>query len=307
MVETVPQGSWATVPATSPGYGPPARFATRMRGYRIIGATLSLLVLAVLWGIAVNTRTGQLVDTLTMDAAGAHLDLGIASSRALGALVSLPTLIAIGIFILVVTTVRGRLGLAVRAVLVFAGANVATQLLKDHLSRPRLGIGHPLENSFPSGHVTVVASLSVVLIAIVPIGARALMTYVSAALTSLVGVVVMSLGWHRLSDVVAAIAISAFFGLLALPSEWVPQRPRIWGSFLAWVSTLAVIASVIALFVVILKLPFGPGVVTAQTINNVASHPNPGVYVAVICVGIIVGSSGIMASSIDRLAGGTPR
>ena len=291
---------------------PPERFRTRMRGYRAVWVMVCVLALPVLWVGAVRTRSGQLMDTLAMNAVQGHIPFRSAPARTLEILVSVPALLLIGCVIVVVTLMRHRLGLTFRAALVFAAANVTTQLLKDFLPRPALGIGHTLDNSFPSGHVTVVASVVVIAIAVVPAGVRCLVAYLGAILTTLTGLSVISLGWHRPSDVIGALMVVCFYSLLALPSEWRPSRSRTWTSLLGWLGFLSLVVStggfvLVARTVLADPLIFGSGPVTAGTLIAIASWTNPGVYLTLISAGLVAGASALLAFAVDRLAGCSPR
>ena len=310
-------GLQRSVPAqTRPPAGtpptPPQHFRTRMRGYRVVWAIICFLALPMLWYGAVRTRSGQLMDTLSMNAVQEHMPLRTVPVRTLEVLVSVPTLVVIGVVLVAVTLLRRRLGLTVRAGLVFVAANVTTQVLKDFLPRPNMGIGHVLENSFPSGHVTAAASVVVVAIAVVPVGVRSLVAYVGAVFMALVGLAVVNVGWHRPSDVLGALIVVCFFALLMLPSEWIPSRPRIWSSLLAWLGVLILAASTIgfafvARYLLGDPLIFGSGPVTASTLVAVAARANPGAYLTLISTGFIAGGSALLASAVDRLAGGAPR
>jgi len=104
---------------------------------------------------------------------------------------------------------------------VVAGANVTTQLLKVVLEHTRNkawehGFSMPWSTSFPSGHTTAAASIAVALLLVVPAGYRLLAVGVGAALTGVVGLAVVILGWHYPSDVLGALLVVAIWGLCAV-------------------------------------------------------------------------------------------
>ncbi len=108
-----------------------------------------------------------------------------------------------------------------REVLVVAGANVTTQVLKGVLEHARTkafehGWELPWPNSFPSGHTTAAASIAVALLLVAPAGYRLLAAAVGAALTGAVGLSVVILGWHYPSDVLGALLVVATWGLCAV-------------------------------------------------------------------------------------------
>ena len=118
---------------------------------------------------------------------------------------------------------RKRPTLAGRALGMVIGANVTTQLLKDMISRPDLGMTTGISNSLPSGHSTVAVTLSLALVAIAPQWLRAPSAWIGWAWTSLMSVSVMMEGWHRPSDVITAALIAGAWALTLSPIE---RRPR---------------------------------------------------------------------------------
>jgi membrane-associated phospholipid phosphatase len=130
--------------------------------------------------------------------------------------------------------VRGGFGLAAATLVLLGGANATTQVLKVLLERPNL-LGHAAYatgNSFPSGHVTLVASLGFAFILVVPRRLRTPVAIVAAVLVAAVGVSTITAGWHRLADVVGAILISLAWAsivtaALVRAQGWMPRRT--WG------------------------------------------------------------------------------
>jgi membrane-associated phospholipid phosphatase len=115
----------------------------------------------------------------------------------------------------------GRRREALVAVVVVAGANVTTQTLKSVLEHVRTkafehGYEFPWPNSFPSGHTTAAASIAVALLLVAPAAHRLLAAGVGAALTAVVGVSVVVLGWHNPSDVLGALLVVATWGFCAV-------------------------------------------------------------------------------------------
>lgn len=123
--------------------------------------------------------------------------------------------LALGLLLVVVLAVlRRRLPLAVASVVLVGGANVTTQLLKKVvLERPDLGLGSA--NSLPSGHTTVAATLAVALVLVVPVAVRSTAAVLGAAYAAATGVSTLVAGWHRPSDVAAALlVVAAWTGLV---------------------------------------------------------------------------------------------
>ena len=106
--------------------------------------------------VALHTGAGQRLDERAMRTVVAGRDTELTVLSLLGR-VSIGAVLAVSIVCVVLAIMRGRVRLAVAALLVIAGANVTTQLLKEVvLERSALDVIAP--NSLPSGHTTVVAS-----------------------------------------------------------------------------------------------------------------------------------------------------
>jgi membrane-associated phospholipid phosphatase len=119
-----------------------------------------------------------------------------------------------------IALLRGRPSGALAAVLVVAGANVTTQLLKVLLAHPRVKLaigGDPFEpNTFPSGHTTAAASIAVAYLFVVPAALRKPTLIVGAIFTLAVGCSVVAIGWHYPSDVLGGILVAAGWGFAVL-------------------------------------------------------------------------------------------
>jgi membrane-associated phospholipid phosphatase len=177
--------------------------------------------------------------------AGRHLDLrlffrlvehkhssGGALADAIASLANpLPMLVMLAVAC-AVALLRGRSSAALAAVLVVAGANVTTQLLKVLFAHPRVKAavgGDPFEpNTFPSGHATAAASIAIAYAFVVPAALRNLTATLGAAFALAVGGSVVVIGWHYPSDVAAGFLIAAGWGfaVLAAMRLIVPRSPR---------------------------------------------------------------------------------
>jgi hypothetical protein len=113
---------------------------------------------------------------------------------------------------------RRRPGVGLAAVCLVGGANLTTQVLKYGVfARPDYGITHALQNSLPSGHTTVAASISCAAILVVGPAMRPLIALCGAAYTALTGFSTVVMAWHRPGDVIAAIAVvAAWTGIVTL-------------------------------------------------------------------------------------------
>lgn len=113
------------------------------------------------------------------------------------------------------------------ALLALAGANVTTQALKAVLPRPDFDNGVPWAggNSLPSGHTTLVAGAAAAALLLVPARWRASTAVLGAAATAFTGSAAYLEAWHRPSDMAAACAVAAFWGVLVAPWRSGPAQP----------------------------------------------------------------------------------
>jgi membrane-associated phospholipid phosphatase len=167
---------------------------------------LGVLTLVVLVRIALGSQRGQQWDDSAMHTVMGGRDTQLAVLSLLG-YVGIGAVIAVVAGCAVVSVMRGRVALAVGAAVVIAGANVTTQVLKHTvLDRPDLGLG--TLNSLPSGHTTVVASSVGAALLVAPRAWRPLVALAGGLATTMTGASTVVAGWHRPSDVVAALAVS---------------------------------------------------------------------------------------------------
>jgi membrane-associated phospholipid phosphatase len=167
---------------------------------------LGVLTLVVLVRVALGSQRGQDWDDAAMNTVVGGRDTQLTVLSLLG-YVGIGALVAVVAACVVVSVLRGRTALAVGAAVVVAGSNVTTQLLKHVvLDRPDLGLG--TLNSLPSGHTTVVASAVGASLLVAPRAWRPLVALGGGLATTMTGASTIVAGWHRPSDVVAALAVS---------------------------------------------------------------------------------------------------
>ena len=201
-------------------------------GYGVrLGALLVALLCAVgVWlvqQVAVQTVAGQRRDIVALDAitslaptawdrAGDQVSEGLFGAAIIVSL-------AIGLSALVQLRPDR---LAVLAITV-GGANLATQLLKHVvIERPAYTWTEP--NSLPSGHVTMVTSVALMLVLLTAGAVRTLLVVVAAVAAFAVSVAVMVGGWHRPSDVVAAVLVCGCFAALTVAVVGHESRAQAW-------------------------------------------------------------------------------
>lgn len=277
--------------------------ARRHRSAAVIG---SLSTLVPLTYVSLWTVVGQNLDTLAMEAmvespiaAVLHLDV-------LRAAVSVPGLVVASVLLALAALLRRRPALAWRALLVVGGVNLTAQLLKAILSRPYLGVSFNLQNSYPSGHVAYAAAISIALIMVAPKGWRSPAALLGWVWSSLMGIMVISAGWHRLADVVASLLIAAIWGFAAAPAELRSRAaPRLVRAVLP--TTLTMIVAGITLLVVA-GVVLSPNVASPLhqwqmleliTASGVARNA---LFGAVLL--LVSGVGGLILNGVDRLSAG---
>ncbi|MDO4613618.1 MAG: phosphatase PAP2 family protein [Actinomycetaceae bacterium] len=229
---------------------PPAGlWPSRLR--RLFGSLTAAGLVWGLWATCVETVPGQMWDGAAMEAVGGVLAPRISGyDRLLLAAVSVPTLVGLMVAAGIVALLRHRPALACRALVVIAASTVSTQVLKHLvLTRPDLGVTLGAPNSFPSGHVTAAATAATALTIVVTPRLRSVVAVAGAAWTTLMGYAVVLNGWHRPSDVLAAIGVVGVWTLALAPLEEADTARRA-GRFLvvaaAFIGVAGGLASVLA-------------------------------------------------------------
>jgi membrane-associated phospholipid phosphatase len=115
---------------------------------------------------------------------------------------------------------RGKPLDGLAAVIVVAGANLTTQVLKVALAHPRfqsvLGNNQLGPVAFPSGHTTAAASIAIAFLFVVPTGWRPAVAAIGACFVAAIGCSVMILAWHFPSDVLGGILVASGWGFAVL-------------------------------------------------------------------------------------------
>ena len=281
-----------------------ATFARRVLRFRVLGVVAAVVSVVALAYLSLFTVTGQWLDTLIMYSFQAHIPFQDVARTVLHTLASIPALLLFALILIVTVLLRKRFALLVRIVALLVVSNGATQMLKYLLVRPDMEVGHSLANSFPSGHVTLATSVGLALIAAVPQRWKSVAGGVAWVAIAFVGVTVLSLGWHRLSDVLAGILVAAAVALLVVPSEWRPFNDHFRGrspAVLAWLA-LVVSAIGVALMAWGSRAEIGQPV-SAMQITELAVMVQPGVFLAVFSTVLIFAVSSLSVLGVDHLAG----
>lgn len=175
---------------------------------RFFAGLLLFAAIGVLWLVVRNylyLETGQQADQDAMNAL-------YANSTAITEILSYLSYLSIGsafaalVVLAGIAFVSGRRSVAVGVVVLVVGANLTTQFLKRFVfDRPDF-IDH-LPNSLPSGHTTVIASLVIAALVVTPRTLQYPTVLAASFLATWTGAATVVAGWHRPSDVLAALIV----------------------------------------------------------------------------------------------------
>jgi membrane-associated phospholipid phosphatase len=193
----------------------------------LVLAAVEVVCLAAVCRFFVQSERGQLLDTVAL--AGNWIGRARIENLVDTVLntVSVVSLVVATAVIGFIALIRRRVAVAFGAMLLIVGANLTTQLLKLLVERPRLGVDverAAAGNSLPSGHTTVAAAVAVALLLVLPARLRGAGGVVGAVVAAVVGIATLSAGWHRPSDVVAALLVAGVWAGVAGLFILVAQR-----------------------------------------------------------------------------------
>lgn len=189
-------------------------------------AVVAAVTTAAVYLLAVWTTAGQQLENAALRGADESYNHGemITADDAL-AEITIYSLAAACVLIVVIGLFRRRLDLMIAAVGVVVGGQVVTQTLKRFLLvRPDLVdvIGNYKGNSLPSGHTTIAMTVLFAALIIVPYRWRGLTMLVVLPWATGIGAYTLTAKWHRLSDTLAADAIA--LALACCASWWLARR-----------------------------------------------------------------------------------
>ena len=200
---------------------------------------------AVTYAIGVHTVSGQSAEEAILVASRFTHDQPILN------LVTVPNLLIACAIVAALGLTRRRLSAAIVGVAIIGVSSVLAQVLKHGLlDRPALvSIG---DNTFPSGHMTTFAAVAFAMLLVVPARMRTGVAVAGVLVLSVVGTLLLRLGWHRPSDVLGAIllvtCVSALAQLGVTREQSASTRPfgeRMLAVLSVVAGTLAVISFVI--------------------------------------------------------------
>ncbi len=174
----------------------------------LVVAVASAVGVWACWRLFVDTWAGQQVEWAALQGAqNGQGQLWRVAERVLD-VVSVGFIAVVLLAAVLIALVRRRWSLAVQVAVLMIGANVTTRVVKlVLLDRPDLGVEGTWGNTLPSGHTTAAASISAVLLMVVPRRIRPWAAVLGAGYTAATGVSTLVGQWHRPSDVVAAVLV----------------------------------------------------------------------------------------------------
>jgi len=190
----------------------------RRFGLAAFGAGVAAVIA---YAALIQTATGQRLENAALK--GARGEFEAVRQESLAELHEISIMgfaVAIGV-VMGVALLRRKPHLALTAALVMGVSTGMAEVAKRLLPRPEL-VDAPsgwLNNSFPSGHVTIAMAIGIGAVLVAPYALRWLVTIIAALYVIGIGQAVEIAGWHRLSGVIGAtllvIAVSSV-GLLLL-------------------------------------------------------------------------------------------
>ena len=177
-------------------------------GLGLLTALVSAVAVWGVWQVFVGSAAGQRVDQAALTGAlygRSHL---WPAARQVLDVISVAFIALMLLTVVLIAALRRRWMLAIQVTVLLGGANLTTQLLKDHVfTRPDLGGSPSYGNTLPSGHTTAAASVSAALLFVAPPRARPWVALAGATYTAATGVSTLIGQWHRPSGVLAALFV----------------------------------------------------------------------------------------------------
>lgn len=184
---------------------------------RFLPVLALVLMTALLQWFAVRTIVGQRIDDAAMNGIRETAVWWRPVALAALEMVSLPVIAMIFGLSLLATGLQRRFSALLQIATVVVGANISVQLVKHELiERPLLVdsiVATP--NSFPSGHVALIATAVFALSMAAPRSMRPSVGVILGAWGALAALGTVAAGWHRPSDVVGSVMLTGVWILAA--------------------------------------------------------------------------------------------
>lgn len=191
----------------------------------IIGIAVAFAVLCAIYVAAVLTTAGQAHENAALRGADQVSPRRVVSADAVLGGITVGSLAVMTLVVGLIGLARRRVDLAVAGVGVIVAGQVVTQSLKRFiLPRPDLVEASPLyvHNTLPSGHTTIAMTVLFALILVIPYRWRGITLLFALPWAMSIGAYTVMAKWHRVSDTIAADAVS--FLLACAASWWLTRR-----------------------------------------------------------------------------------
>jgi membrane-associated phospholipid phosphatase len=266
-----------------------------------ITAALAVVGVVVLYLVFVQTHWGQEFDDAAFEGRRvAQPELTAETDRLLHS-VTRVSLVFLGGALVLIALGRRRVRLAIVVAAALGGSLLTSEALKTVLDRPLMSdIAGVTGNSFPSGHATIGMSLSLGLMFVVARRWRWLAAIIAVVVATLFGTGVLTSGWHRPSDSLAAYLVSlAWFsaGAAVLVAWRGPGRPAEDDELESHLGRY-----VMAAVFVLLTITLVVGLVLTLQADGLRTVEYSGQYVF-MCIVIDVAGVGIVALMYQLLRG----
>jgi membrane-associated phospholipid phosphatase len=170
----------------------------------VLTSVASVVALGSVYTVAVLTRPGQEIeDSILRSVDGSTL---LKSGKALDA-ISIPAILVVVGIVVLIAFARRRPGAAMQSAALIVGSISTAQVIKAVAPRPEL-TSLTLSNSFPSGHVTIAIAGALALGTAFGRHLRPLIMVLGTAFAAVVAEQTVAYGWHRVSDVCGACAVT---------------------------------------------------------------------------------------------------
>ena len=274
---------------------------TRNQFFRLVAAVVCVFLAALIAQQSLTTVKGQNFDALTRFAVSRGKRYLLGADTAALDTISMGALIALTGVVFLIAAARKRRELGIRVLILVAGANLTTQILKHWIiHRPNLGVDYAgLANSLPSGHTTVAMTAAIGIVMVIPPKWRSPAVLVAWLTASFVGIAVMINQWHRLSDVLTAILICAIWGLILTPREASNRRFGRTHRVTLLVSLVASLIGTIGITVVWLRMTDVP---LSEAALQDTSRTAIGLTAGIGSILMIIGLTGVILAMVNTQA-----
>lgn len=188
---------------------------TLLQHFFAAGTMVFLLIAAIVFFI--TTPTGQQLDETSFQEFSYQFMLYTQQTSSLLDMIPAAAGAIAAVGILFVLIWKHRFVPALVGLGMAIGANITTQLLKNYfIVKPNLGLQEAAINSAPSGHTTFAAAAGLAVFLASPKRFRPTVALFSMVFTVAAGYATVVNGWHRPSDVVAAILVTGLWSILGL-------------------------------------------------------------------------------------------